>query len=42
MLPLAHVGHWAVTVAYFVPVVLFLIWLAVSQVRMRRERDQAR
>jgi hypothetical protein len=36
-MPIAHVGHWAVTVAYFLPVLLFLVWLAITQVRMRRE-----
>jgi hypothetical protein len=37
---LAHVGHWAVTAAYFLPVVLFLIWLLVTQIRIRRENRQ--
>src|SRR5215204_205177 len=27
-LPIAHAGHWITTVAYFVPVVAFLAWLA--------------
>ena len=33
---LAHTGHWITTVAYFVPVVGFLAWLIVAQVRERR------
>jgi hypothetical protein len=32
----AHAGHWIVNAAYFVPVVGFLIWLAVTQLRERR------
>jgi len=35
-LPIAHAGHWITTVAYFVPVVAFLAWLAVTQIRERR------
>lgn len=47
MPPLAHAGHWAVQVAYFLPVIAFLVWLAVAQIRMRLgdraddERDSA-
>ena len=36
---LAHAGHWLVQVAYFLPVVLFLIWLTVVVVRDRRRGD---
>ena len=32
---LAHAGHWLVQVAYFLPVLGFLIWLAVVQIRDR-------
>jgi hypothetical protein len=32
----AHPGHWLVNVAYFVPVVAFLAWLLVTQIRDRR------
>ena len=32
----AHAGHWLVSVAYFVPVLGFLAWLVVSQIRDRR------
>lgn len=33
---LAHAGHWLVQVAYFLPVVLFLIWLGWTVLRDRR------
>jgi hypothetical protein len=36
--PIAHAGHWITTVAYFLPVVAFLVWLAVTQIRERRGR----
>jgi hypothetical protein len=32
----AHAGHTLVTIAYFLPVVAFLAWLVVTQVRERR------
>jgi hypothetical protein len=35
---IAHAGHWLTTIAYFVPVVVFLGWLIVTQVRDRRRR----
>ena len=35
----AHAGHWLVTLAYFTPVVAFLVWLLVTQVRERRDRS---
>jgi hypothetical protein len=34
----AHAGHWLTSIAYFVPVVAFLVWLGVTHVRDRRER----
>jgi hypothetical protein len=37
MSPIAHAGHTLVTVSYFVPVVAFLVWLAVVQIRDRRD-----
>jgi hypothetical protein len=37
MMLIAHAGHWLVSAAYFVPVLGFLIWLGVAQVRDRRE-----
>ena len=36
MMLIAHAGHWLVSAAYFVPVLGFLIWLGVTQVRDRR------
>jgi hypothetical protein len=33
---LAHPGHWLVNIAYFLPVVVFLAWLIVTQLRDRR------
>jgi membrane protein implicated in regulation of membrane protease activity len=36
MIPLAHAGHWAVQLVYFAPVLGFLIWLGVTQIRERR------
>jgi hypothetical protein len=33
---IAHAGHWLTTVAYFVPVIAFLIWLLITQIRERR------
>jgi hypothetical protein len=38
-IPIAHAGHWLVTVAYFLPVIAFLAWLVVTQVRDRRRGD---
>jgi membrane protein implicated in regulation of membrane protease activity len=32
----AHAGHWLVQLAYFVPVVLFLLWLGFTVLRERR------
>jgi hypothetical protein len=37
--PIAHAGHYLTTIAYFLPVVAFLIWLLVTQIRERRGRD---
>jgi hypothetical protein len=40
MTQIAHAGHYLVTIAYFLPVVAFLVWLAVTQIReRRRSRD---
>jgi hypothetical protein len=38
---IAHAGHWLTTIAYFVPVVVFLGWLVVTQVRDRRSRTRS-
>jgi hypothetical protein len=40
MTPLAHAGHTLTTIAYFLPVVAFLLWLAVTQIRERRSRNR--
>ena len=40
MTPLAHAGHTLVTIAYFLPVIAFLIWLTVVQVRQRMRRGR--
>jgi hypothetical protein len=32
----AHPGHWLVDAAYLLPVVAFLAWLLVTQIRERR------
>ena len=39
-LELAHAGHWLVQVVYFVPVLGFVIWLVVTQIRDRRRGDE--
>jgi hypothetical protein len=33
---IAHAGHWLTSIAYFLPVVAFLAWLGVTQLRERR------
>lgn len=40
MLVIAHAGHWLVSVAYFVPVLGFVVWLAAVTIKERhRDRD---
>jgi len=36
---IAHAGHTLTTIAYFLPVVAFLIWLVVVQIKDRRARS---
>jgi di/tricarboxylate transporter len=36
MTVVAHAGHWLVQVAYFAPVLGFLIWLLLTTLRERR------
>ena len=36
VLPLAHAGHWLVSVLYLVPLVIVVAMLAVSSLRDRR------
>jgi hypothetical protein len=38
-LPIAHAGHWITTIAYCLPVVVFLGWLGITQIRERRRQD---
>lgn len=38
--PIAHAAHYLTTIAYFLPVVAFLAWLLVTQIRERRSRDR--
>jgi hypothetical protein len=33
---IAHAGHTLTTIAYFVPVIAFIVWLVVTQLRERR------
>jgi hypothetical protein len=40
MLLIAHAGHVLTSLAYFVPVVAFLVWLLVTQIRERRGRSR--
>ena len=40
MIPIAHAGHWLTSIAYFLPVVAFLVWLAITQWRERRGRGR--
>jgi cytochrome c oxidase assembly factor CtaG len=35
-MPFAHAGHTLITIAYFLPVVAFLAWLVVTQIKERR------
>ena len=36
---LAHVGHWATSVLYLLPVALVVLWLALQSWRQKR-RDR--
>ena len=42
MLLFAHAGHWFEALAYFVPVVAFLAWLGITQLRERRRSGDSR
>lgn len=37
-LPIAHGGHWLTSIAYFLPVICFMAWLGITQLRERRSR----
>jgi hypothetical protein len=39
-LPIAHAGHWLTGIAYFLPVIAFLVWLGITQYRERRSRGR--
>jgi len=39
IVPLAHAGHWLIGLSYFAPVIGFLLWLAVVQIRDRRRGE---
>jgi len=38
----AHAGHTLTAIAYFLPVVAFLAWLLITQIRDRRDRSRTR
>jgi hypothetical protein len=38
----AHTGHILTTAAYFIPVVGFLAWLIVTQIKERRRGSRGR
>jgi hypothetical protein len=40
LLPIAHAGHWLVSLSYFVPILGFIVWLVVVQIKERRGGDK--
>jgi hypothetical protein len=38
---IAHAGHTLTTIAYFLPVIVFVAWLIVTQLRDRRNRNRS-
>ena len=38
---IAHAGHWLTTIAYFMPVVGFIGWLLVVQIKERRGKGRS-
>jgi hypothetical protein len=40
MVVIAHTGHVLTTIIYFVPVLAFMVWLLVTQIRERRSRSR--
>lgn len=36
MFPLAHAGHWLTGVAYFLPILFFAGWLAITNIKEHR------
>jgi hypothetical protein len=39
--PIAHAGHWITGIAYFLPVIAFLVWLGITQIRELTRRSSA-
>jgi hypothetical protein len=39
MPPIAHAAHWLTSIAYFLPVIAFLVWLGIAQYRERRRKS---
>jgi len=35
-MPLAHAGHWLVNLAFALPAITFIGWLAIVQIKDRR------
>ena len=40
MFVFAHAGHWLVGILQFVPVLAFIVWLVVTQIRERRRKAE--
>ena len=40
ILPIAHAGHWLLSLAYFLPVLAFLGWLGIVTIRDRRREKR--
>lgn len=38
---IAHAGHWLTTIAYFMPVLGFIGWLLVVQIKERRGKGRS-
>jgi hypothetical protein len=36
MFPIAHAGHWITGIAYFLPILFFLGWLGITNIKERR------
>ena len=36
-LPIAHAGHWLTGIAYFLPVIRFLVWPGIIEAERRRK-----
>ena len=40
MLPLAHVGHWLVEMAYVLPVIVIVVWISIKALLDRRNEGR--